>query len=207
MEKSRIGIGGSAANPPHLGHKQLVEGLLDSGRFDEIFWIPSGVRPDKEGFISPDHRVTMTMLTFPTNWLWKGKTRFNIKFDDVYGKNTPTIDILENFKNIYPGAEIIWFTGVDSVEPQEKYQGKSEMQAVWIRGDELYEKYNFLILPRPGFADPKKLKLPENFEIMELPQLDISSTKIRERIKNSESIQGLVTIEVEEYIRRNNLYR
>ncbi len=207
MEKLKIGIGGSAANPPQLGHRHLVEGLLKSNRFDEVFWIPSGVRPDKEGFVSPDHRVAMTILTFPNEWLWQGETKFNIKFNDVYEGNTPTIEVIENFQKQYPDAEITWFTGADSVVPQEKYGGKCEIQAVWIRGEELYSKYNFLILPRPGYLDPKIYNLPENFEIYEVPQLDITSTEIRRRIKNEESIEGLVTPEVAEYIRRNNLYK
>lgn len=207
MEKLRIGIGGSAANPPQLGHRHLVEGLLNSKQFDEVFWIPSGVRPDKEGFVSPDHRVAMTLLTFPNEWLWQGETKFNIKFNDVYSGNTPTIEVIENFQREYPDAEITWFTGVDSVVPQERFGGKCEIQAVWIRGEELYNNYNFLVLPRPGYSDPKILNLPENFKIFDEPQLDVTSTEIRRRIKNGESIEGLVTPEVAEYIRRNNLYK
>jgi len=207
MDKLRIGIGGSAANPPQLGHRHLVEGLLSSGVFDEIYWIPSGVHHDKEGFIEPDHRVAMTLLTFPSEWLWKGKTKFNIKFNDVYGGNTPTIEVIENFQKEYPDAEVVWYTGVDSVVPQEKYGGKCEIEAVWVRGEELYSKYNFVVIPRPGFLDPKEIDLPENFRILDVPQLNISSTEVRRRIKSGESIEGLVTPEVEEYIKRNNLYR
>jgi len=207
MEKLRIGIGGSAANPPQLGHRHMVEGLLKSSRFDEIYWIPSGVRPDKDGFVSPDNRVAMTLLTFPAEWLWKGKTKFNIKFNDVYSGNTPTIEVIEHFKGEYPEAEITWFTGADSVVPQERFGGKCEMQAIWIRGEELYKNYHFLILPRPGFTDPRTLNLPGNFEILDISQLDVTSTEIRNKIKNGESIEGLVTKEVAEYIRRNNLYQ
>ena len=207
MEKLRIGIGGSAANPPQVGHRHLVEGLLNSGKFDEVYWIPSGVRPGKEGFVEPDHRVAMTQLTFPTEWLWKGETKFNIKFNDVYGGNTPTIEVIEQFQKEHPDAEITWFTGVDSVVPQEKYGGKCEIQAVWVRGEELYAKFSFLVLPRPGFSDPKIIDLPDNFEVFDEPQLNVSSSDIRRRIKDGESIEGLVTHEVEEYIRRNNLYK
>lgn len=205
--KTRIGIGGSAANPPQLGHKYLLEGLLKSRRFDEVYWIPSGVRPDKVGFVSPDHRVAMTLLTFPMEWLWKGVTKFRIKFTDVYSGNTPTIEVFEQFKKTNPDAEIVWYTGVDSVVPMEKYGGKCEMQAVWIRGEELYKNYRFLILPRPGYPDPKTLQLPDNFEILDIDQLNISSTEVREKIKKGESISGLVTEGVEEYIYQNNLYK
>lgn len=207
MEKLRIGIGGSAANPPHLGHRELIEGLMQSNRFDQIYWIPSGIRQGKEGFVSPDHRVAMTILTFPIEWFWKGKTNFVIKFDDVYGGNTPTIEVLENYIKEYPEAEIVWFTGVDSVVPQEQYGGKCEMQAVWVRGEELYRNYKFLVLARPGFANPKMLNLPVNFEIMDRTQVDITSTEIRRRVGEGESIEGLVTREVMEYIKRNRLYK
>ncbi|HOX96214.1 MAG TPA: nicotinate-nicotinamide nucleotide adenylyltransferase [Candidatus Woesebacteria bacterium] len=207
MEKLRIGIGGSAANPPQMGHRHMIESLLNSEKFDEIFWIPSGIRPDKEGFVAPDHRVAMTILTFPTDWLWQGKTKFNIKFSDVYGGNTPTVEVVEEFIKQYPEAEIIWFTGVDSVVPMEKYGGKCEIQTVWVRGEELYNNCRFLILPRPGYPDPKSLDLPDNFEILDVDQLNVSSTEVREKIGKGESITGLVTEEVEEYIRRNHLYK
>lgn len=207
MAKLRIGIGGSASNPPHLGHRVLIEGLLKSNLFDEIYWIPSGVRPDKEGFMSPDHRVAMTLLTFPTEWLLNKKTKFKMKFNDVYGGNTPTIEVIESFIKEYPNAEITWFTGVDLVVPQEKFGGKCEIQATWKRGEDLYSKYNFLVLPRLGFTNPRLLNLPENFEIFDGPSLNLSSSEIRRRIANDESIEGMVTREVEEYIRSNNLYQ
>jgi nicotinate-nucleotide adenylyltransferase len=201
MEKLRIGIGGSAANPPHLGHKYLIEALIKSKRFDRIFWIPSGERPDKKGFVSAEHRVAMTKMTFPKEW------PFEIIYDDVYGRNTPTIEVFEKYMKKYPDADIVWFTGVDSVVPLEKFGGKCEMQVVWIRGEELYNNFRFVILSRPGFANPKSLDLPSNFEIMDVPQLDITSTEIKRRIQNNESIDDLVTDEVAKYIEKNNLYR
>ena len=201
MEKLRIGIGGSAANPPHLGHRYLIEVLIRSKRFDRIFWIPSGVRPDKEGFLSAEHRVAMTKMTFPKEW------PFEIIYDDVFGINTPTIEVIEKYTREYPQAEVVWFTGADSVVPLEKYGGKCEMQAVWIRGEELYKKYNFLVLPRPGFANPKSIDLPGNFEILDVSQLDITSTEIKRKIIDNEPFEELVTNEVVEYIKKNNLYK
>jgi nicotinate-nucleotide adenylyltransferase len=206
MAKLRMGIGGSASNPPHLGHKVLIENLLQSNLFEEIHWIPSGVRPDKEGFVAAEHRVAMTQMTFPGEWSEKQKTKFKINLDDVYGGNTPTIEVMEKYIKEFPEAEITWFTGVDLVVPQDKFGGKCEIQATWKRGEELYNNYNFLVLPRPGFVDPKQLNLPTNFAIFEVPTLDISSSEIRRRVEKGESIEGMVTKEVEEYIRENNLY-
>jgi nicotinate-nucleotide adenylyltransferase len=207
MNKLRIGIGGSAANPPHLGHKELVRSLLESGRLDEMIWIPSGIRPDKDGFVSAEHRAAMTMLTFPKEWFDKNEPRFTVCFDDVYGGNTPTIEVIENYKKKYPNAEIVWYTSVDVVMPQDKFGGKSEMEAKWNRGPELYRSHKFVVVPRPGYADLKMLNLPANFEVLDLPQLDISSTDIRKKVSKGELIDMLVTPEVAEYIKKNNLYK
>jgi nicotinic acid mononucleotide adenylyltransferase len=62
QRKLRIGVGGSAANPPHWGHIELLKKLLDSGKFDKLIWIPSGIRPDKPGAIEAEHRKKMTEL-------------------------------------------------------------------------------------------------------------------------------------------------
>ncbi len=48
----RIAIGGSAANPPHWGHLQLLIVLLECGLFDRIIWIISGSRADKDLVLS-----------------------------------------------------------------------------------------------------------------------------------------------------------
>lgn len=207
MNKIRIGIGGTAANPPHLGHKYLIEKLLNSNRFDVIYWIPSGARADKIGIVSADHRVAMTLLTFPKEWQNKGNTNFSIMLDDVYGRNTPTIEVIENYKKKFPFAEIVWFTAVDLVVPQEKYGGKCEIQATWVRGEELYKNYKFLVFPRSGYVDPSTLNLPSNFEILDIVQKEISSTEIRRRILSNESIEGMVTSEVAKYIKKNDLYK
>ncbi len=201
-----IAIGGSAANPPHLGHRFLIETLLISNRFDQVIWIPSGVRKDKPGFIDPRHRIAMTHLTFPTAWFHYKNTEFTICLSDVSRQNTPTIEVMENYSALYPDAKIVWFTGVDSVVPEDSLKGKCLLQT-WIRGEELYRKYHFLILPRPGYPNPRELKLPPNFEILNVPQLDIASSDIREKIKRGESIEGLVTPEVAAYIQQHELYQ
>ena len=48
----KIAVGGSAANPPHFGHKKLLEAVVATGEFDQVRWTVSGDRPDKPGMIA-----------------------------------------------------------------------------------------------------------------------------------------------------------
>ena len=203
----RIIVGGSAANPPHVGHKVLIERLLICGLFDKVIWIPSGIRKGKEELIDPNHRVAMTMLTFPSEFLYLHRTTFLINFQDVYGKNTSTIDWLRRFSKENPSDQIFWYTGADSVVPQERLGGRCEIEAEWAEGDSLMRDWNFYILPRQNDLHLSQFSLPPKFKFLEMEKLpDVSSTDIRERIASGKPFETLVTQAVADYIKRFSLY-
>jgi nicotinate (nicotinamide) nucleotide adenylyltransferase len=200
--KPKIAVGGSAANPPHLAHKEIIEALINSNKFEKIIWIPSGLRNDKPGFIEPEYRLVMTNLTLPRH------PNLEIKFTDVFGKNTSTITWLKRIRREYPEYEIVWFTGIDSVVPQEKFTGQCEIQATWDHGLELINNFPFLIIPRPDFPDPMDIKIPlVNYEIFKVQLENISSREIRELIsRGDKKFATMVTPEVGEFIKKHRLY-
>jgi len=202
----RIAIGGSSANPPHIGHKVLIKKILDSKKFDELIWIPSGNRLDKNDLIDPNHRVAMTMLTFPRNWFFKKHTVFCINFQDVYDFNQHSIQWLIKIRENNPKADLVWFTGVDSVVPQNRFGGKCEIEAAWFNGDILMKKWKFLIVSREKYPRPSTLELPSQFEIMDVKVPDISSTELREKIGEGKAFEHMVTPAVANYIKRFGLY-
>lgn len=205
--KRRIAIGGSAANPPHLGHLKLLEHLVQSEMFQKIIWLPSGTRKEKPDFVATEHRANMTTLTFAQLDRNGSQTGIDIMFTDIYGKNHPTIWWLEKIQSENPDAEVAWYTGVDSVVPEERYSGKCEIEACWFRGAELMWNWNFLIIPRGGFPDPRILNFPKHFEILDVYDLpDIRSSDIRNRIVSGAPFEHLVVPAVAEYIKENGLY-
>ena len=205
--KEKITVGGSAADPTHLGHRSVIEYLLNCGRFNRIIWIPSGSRKDKRIITAPDHRVAMTMLTLPKEWLYNAIPVFLVNFQDVYTVNRPTFYWLKEIKRQYPNAEISWYTGVDSVVPQERFGGRCEIEATWFNGLELMEECHFYILPRgKGYPHPSQLSLPKNFEILDEQMPDISSTDIVRKIARGQEFEDMVTPEVAAYIKRFGLY-
>ncbi|MFZ2193313.1 MAG: nicotinate-nicotinamide nucleotide adenylyltransferase [Candidatus Moraniibacteriota bacterium] len=201
-----IGIGGSAANPPHIGHKTLLECLVRSGRFQRIIWLPSGIREDKVDFVASEHRVSMTKMTFAAIDRMSSQTKVEILFDDVYGENHPTIWWLEKIQRENSNDEVVWYTGADSVTPEKKYNGKCEIEETWVQGRDLMENWKFLIISRKGFPNPKMLKLPKQFEIFDNDLSDIRSSDIRKRIANGLPFEHLVVPDVAQYIKENHLY-
>jgi nicotinate-nucleotide adenylyltransferase len=205
--KERITIGGSAADPPHLGHRILIKCLLQCGKFDKIIWIPSGNRRDKKNLIASDHRVTMTMLTFPKEWFYGEGPVFLINFQNVYGVNRPTLYWLQEVRRENLNAEISWYTGVDSIMPQDGFGGKCEIERKWFNGLRLMKEQRFYILPRgEKYPHPSQIALPPQFEILDEELPDISSTDIRRKIVRGEKFEHLVTPEVAAYIKRFRLY-
>ncbi len=203
MAVLRIGIAGSAANPPHLEHRRLIKMLIDLNLFDMLFWIPSGVRSDKPGFVSPHHRVAMTELTIPQSWLYKTKTEFRILYDEVYGDNTPTISLLKAFQEQYPVADISWITGSDSVCNLPNRQ--TFLIKDWIGGNELMERWNFVIIHRAGYPIDEAT-LPKNCVVLPQRLHSIASSDIRQKIAAGLPFEQYVTASVAAYIKRYELY-
>lgn len=200
-----IAIGGSAANPATIGHYGLIEWLLNSGKFSQVIWIISGDREDKKNLINADHRLALTLLTFPQDWFLKKDVKFVISFKDMYGKNTPTIDWLREIKKMYPDKKIVWYTGVDSVVPLEKNNNKSDIET-WDDGEELFRDWNFLIFPRKGYPDPASLSLPANFEMVNIDVPDASSSMVRKNIMEGKYFEHMMTPKAAEYLKQNGLY-
>jgi len=206
MWEDWIAVGGSDGNPTHLGHKKLIEYLLNMG-FYKVIWIPSGARPkDKPNSIAPQHKIAMTRLTFTQAWIKAQQTELVINFFDVYGENTPTIEWFRYYKKKYPDKNIIWYTGADSVSPQEKYGGKCFIEAKWDEWQLLMKKYPFLIIPRKGYTHPKELNLSANFHILDIDVPNIASSDIKKFVKNGKPFKHLVEDGVRKYINSNGLY-
>ena len=192
----RIALGGSAANPPQMSHRRLIESLLTCGDFDQVVWILSGSRSDKKYNIDPNHRVALTELIIDPVWKIKQGPFLTVRYDDVFGVNTPTIEWLEKYQSEYPDAKLFWYTGADSIIPNPDWNGKCQIEKFWTRGRELMKNWSFLVVPRKGYLDPEKLRssLPSNFNyrVLNIDLPDIASSQIRQHIKSGKPIDELV---------------
>jgi len=198
------GIFGGTFNPVHKGHLIIAEEILVRKNLDEIIFVPSARPPHKDNESIIDANLRLEMLKLATNRNNHFKTSdIEISRDD-YSYTLETMDI---FSKKYPHKNLFFIIGSDSITNI----------STWKNAKELIAKFSFIIAERPDFNFTEKLidqtPLPKSLKnklkkgIVSTPLIDVSSTIIRNKCLNEESIDGLVTPEVKGFIIDNGLYK
>lgn len=185
-----------AFNPPHLGHSSIIEMVLSKLSFDELWIMPSGKRDDKT--ISTTHGDRHTFGKLFVEYV-QSKVTIPIKLlttdiDNIDGKLPHSAVLKEVFET--PNADIRQLIGSDGFLHLYKKLGDA------------ITKQKFVIIKRPGYDFPNDFSLPSNVVVIEDTSLDISSTQIREMVKNGDnSYKKLLPATIAEYIENHNPYR
>jgi nicotinate-nucleotide adenylyltransferase len=205
-EPKKIGIMGGTFNPVHHGHLVTAQEALDQFGLDEVIFIPTGDPPHKiEDLLAhAEDRYLMTVIATSSNSSFF-VSRVEI---DRTGKSY-TIDTVKELRKIYgSGSELYFITGADAI---------LEI-LTWKNTREIVTLTKFIAATRPGYdlSKIKELKTTlfdsedkadRRIFIMEIPALAISSTNIRQRIKNGRPVNYLVPEGVNNYILKHGLYK
>jgi len=89
----------------------------------------------------------MVELVLTAEWQKARQWPLIVNYHDLDGANHSTSYWIERYRK-RSGAEIVWYTGADSVAPQERYGGRCEIEATWDDGARLMREERFLIVPR-----------------------------------------------------------
>lgn len=183
----KIGLYGGAFNPVHNGHIKVAESAMREVGLDKIIFIPTGNAPHKkETHISRSDRLNMLILAL--------EDKENMTVSD-YELNRNEVsysaDTVEHFKKIYPLCELYFIVGDDSYN----------LLSSWHEPKRITDNAIMLVFPREG-ADVKEPAVSVKME-----RVDISSSEIRERIKNGKDCRNLLPKKVFDYIIQGNLYR
>ena len=197
---------GGTFNPVHHGHLVTAQEALNQFYLDEVIFIPTGDPPHKieDQLADAEDRYLMTVIATSSNSSFF-VSRIEI---DRKGKSY-TIDTVKGLRKIYGiDAELFFITGADAI---------LEILS-WKDTNEIVTLAKFIAATRPGY-DLSKLKdlratlfssekkSIDRIFIMEIPALAISSTNIRERIKDHRPIDYLVPEGVSNYIHKHRLYK
>ncbi len=206
----RVGIMGGTFNPIHNGHLAIAQKAREQFALDQVLFMPSGVpyMKDQREVLPIETRCAMTALAIKD---LPGFELSEIEMSDVaQGKNTYTCDTLQKLKIVDPEAAYYFILGADSLYAIEKW----EKPALIFKNCTIFaavrreEPENSQAATKPLSAQAQYLreKYHASVEILEFAGIDISSTKIREKVRKGESLRGLLPEAVERYIIAEHLY-
>lgn len=199
---NKIGIMGGTFDPIHVGHLVTAEAVRIEYHLDKVLFIPAGNPPHKQGQqVTPAfHRYIMTAMATYSN------PYFHVSAVELEREGPSyTIDTIRTLLGMYGGAtEFYFITGADAVGDLP----------TWRDIDTLLGLCRFVATARPGCVSALDdvirhfgAKGAERILRLDTPELEISATDIRERVKNGRSIKYIVPESVENYILKEGLYR
>ena len=194
--KNKILIFGGTFNPIHNGHLILAEHCINEEGFDEVVFIPT-MNPYYKDTLDFDIRLKMLKMAIKDN----DKFAYS-SIEKRYNLEGKLYLILEKISKL-SDDDITILIGSDSLMNLDW----------WYKIDEILKKYKILVLKRDDEDEDISIKIAEykekygaDIKVLNNKRVEISSSMIREMIKNGKSIKYLVRDDVEKFIRDENLY-
>jgi nicotinate-nucleotide adenylyltransferase len=197
----RIGIIGGTFDPIHYAHLAAAEEARVRMNLERVFFVVAKVSPHKvdEEATPVEHRLAMVSLAIASN------PHFAISTVDVDRPGPSyTVDTISILKEQWGGeTEIYFIMGLDSLVELP----------TWHQPQRLAQLCRLVVVRRPGFEiDMKQLEaslpgISSRLEILDMPEMDISSTELQERVREGLPIKYQVPEEVERYINDHELYQ
>lgn len=198
----KVGIMGGTFNPIHMGHLIIAEKAREQFQLDEILFIPCGVpyMKDNKEVLSGEIRAEMTKLAIEENPF------FDISMMEVEKEgNTYTYETLNRLHDKHPNTEFYFILGADSLwavedwkEPGKIFAGCHILAAVRDNktSEDMEKQVAYL-----------KEKYGASIFLLQTNRIEISSSMIREAVRDGKSIRYLVPVAVYDYIIKNKLYK
>lgn len=197
----KIGIMGGTFNPIHNGHLLLAEAAREELGLEKVLFMPSGnsYMKDSASIASKQHRIEMTALAIADN------PYFELSLMETEREGaTYTCDTLQELKAAFPADEFYFILGADSFMSVERWKNPEIIMqncilTVSVRGGNLKAVEEKAVYLRNTF-DAKIFLLPER-------NIDISSTEIRNRLREGRFVKYMLPENVRLYIEENGLYQ
>lgn len=205
MLRQKIALFGGTFDPVHLGHIAVAADAIEQIGAEKLIFVPAKRSPLK-GFspkASDQHRLAMITLAIA------GNDKFEVS-DVELNKPAPsyTLETVRKFQADCPSdCAIYWLIGADGVNDLQH----------WYAIEELIDACNLCTMCRAGCEPPDYAKFEALWgrgrveklqrNIIQTPLVDASSTEIRSRLIAGEDVSDMLHADVEDYIRRHDLYR
>ena len=192
---SKIGLYFGTFNPIHIGHLIIANHMVEHSDLDEIWMVVTPHNPfkKKSSLLDNNHRFEM---------VYRATENYSkIKPSDIEFKLPQpnyTVYTLAHISDVYPDKEFCLIMGEDNLKSLHK----------WKNYETILEHHHIYVYPRisEGKTETQFDKHPKIHKV-DAPIVQISSTMIRNGIKNQKNVQPLLSKEVWEYVDEMNFYR
>lgn len=198
----KVGIMGGTFNPIHNGHLRLAEEAYKQFSLDEVLFMPCGkpYMKSEQDVVSGEIRAEMTQKAIQDN------PHFKLSMMELeQSGNTYTYQTMERLKKSNPDAEYYYIVGADSLFYMTEWKCPDRIFSncfvlAAIRGDKTTEdiEEQIRLLKRTYGA---------NIFLLLTERMDISSSEIRHKVAEGETIENDVPAAVRTYIEKRGLYR
>lgn len=193
----RIGIAGGAFDPPHNGHLMMASMALNSGAVDEVWFVPSGNRPDKMYRTPIEHRMQLLVLLL-RDGVPADEHRIKVSSLEVdEPRLVGTVELFRELRRRHPHYSFSAIIGSDLVKDLPR----------WRYPEDLRREVPFLVIPRGGTSvrgDDAGFQLTW---IAAEVGLIVSSTSLRALLGEGKNVVGLMPGSLIEYVTREGMYR
>lgn len=200
MIRKRKAIFGGTFDPLHNGHLYIANEAFKLLELDKLIFVPSGNPPHKTEKIITDASIRYELVK---------KTLENYRIFEVNSYEVERKEIsytyktLQYFNKLEEDTDWFFVVGADCL--QELH--------LWKNVNEILEICKFVVFSRPGYKEVYQRKIEaekkygKEIILLSIDALNISSSMIREKVKNNENISDLVPESVDKAIKELKLYK
>lgn len=208
---------GGSFNPVHIGHLRAAEEITEMFLLDKVIFIPTSVHPfKKKDSHGAEKRFHMLQIATGSN------PKFEVSDVELKREGISyTIDTLKHFVDSYENTQLYFILGTENLAKIDK----------WHQFQDLFLYSNFIVIERPGVKTAESslyipLKLRSMFTLkqagrdvtvyehnslnklifLKIKGIDVSSSKVRNLIRDKKSIRYFIPDDLRSYILKENLY-
>ena len=195
----QIGLLGGTFNPPHLGHLVCAQEAYRQLGLERVLWIPASLPPHKPVDDDPgiEHRLALCRMAIEDD------ERFAVSDLEAHRDGLSyTVDTLEELHSQMPDSEFFLIVGADVAA------GFAE----WREPDRVLKLATLAVAERPGTTRAvveqalRRLDGGARSRFFDMPEIGVSSTMLRNRVRSGESTRYLMPGAVRGYIDEHRLY-
>ncbi|MBR0540098.1 MAG: nicotinate-nucleotide adenylyltransferase [Bacteroidales bacterium] len=188
----KIGIYSGSFNPIHHGHVMLANYLVEFSDLDALWFVVTPQNPlkKKDDLLDDDERLKMVQLAVGDD------PRFCVSDIEMH-LPTPsyTINTLTVLSEQYPDCQFVFICGMDSLQNLKR----------WREYQKILDNYEILVFPREGYDGGELLDCP-SVTVLKTPVLEISSSFIRQCIKEGRDVRHFMPEKAFLYMKENHFY-